>query len=272
MNCKQKLKEKIALGKLPKYIYQFKALTKTIETENGDKKRVYTHILDNLKNSTFYFSDPNNFNDPFDCVTYFSKPSLKRIFDKSEIDLAANANPNYQKDLSKNVSRVLKKKLGVSCFSAINDSILMWSHYADSHTGICLKFDISKDSNFFCDDLRFVNYRSHLPEIKLHHLDKGHDQNIDKMIFTKSLDWSYEQELRLLKQQSGPLKFKKTALKGIIFGCKCEERHSQICMETILSAGYENVKFIQAFPFASKYELEFKKVKEDRLYGYYFLR
>jgi hypothetical protein len=34
---------------------------------------------------------------------------------------------------------------GVSCFSESWNSILMWSHYADRHKGICLGFDVPEE-------------------------------------------------------------------------------------------------------------------------------
>lgn len=33
----------------------------------------------------------------------------------------------------------------ISCFSKRYDSILMWSHYASSHEGVCIEFDETRD-------------------------------------------------------------------------------------------------------------------------------
>jgi len=33
------------------------------------------------------------------------------------------------------------KTIKVCCFSELNDSLLMWSHYADQHKGICIEYD-----------------------------------------------------------------------------------------------------------------------------------
>ncbi|MBK6787723.1 MAG: DUF2971 domain-containing protein [Betaproteobacteria bacterium] len=35
----------------------------------------------------------------------------------------------------------LRRRYRMLCFSAHNDILLMWSHYADAHRGICLIFD-----------------------------------------------------------------------------------------------------------------------------------
>lgn len=35
----------------------------------------------------------------------------------------------------------------VACFTTRNDNFLMWSHYASSHKGICLEFDVSRQDD-----------------------------------------------------------------------------------------------------------------------------
>ena len=53
--------------------------------------------------------------------------------------------------------RVMKLNCKISCFSEIWDSILMWSYYANNHSGICIEFDMSKlDKN---DELTSQIYR-----------------------------------------------------------------------------------------------------------------
>ncbi len=41
----------------------------------------------------------------------------------------------------------LKENLLVTCFSENNDSILMWSHYANHHTGFCVEYDFKLGIN-----------------------------------------------------------------------------------------------------------------------------
>jgi hypothetical protein len=48
-------------------------------------------------------------------------------------------------------SRFLKRlheEVGVLCFSEKYDNILMWSHYAKSHTGLCVEFSRSQYLRF----------------------------------------------------------------------------------------------------------------------------
>jgi len=38
----------------------------------------------------------------------------------------------------------------VACFSKDYNSFLMWSHYASGHTGVCLEFDVTEESENIC--------------------------------------------------------------------------------------------------------------------------
>ncbi len=46
------------------------------------------------------------------------------------------------------IERVISQFLNnssISCFSETNNDFLMWSHYANSHSGICLEFEVEED-------------------------------------------------------------------------------------------------------------------------------
>lgn len=77
------------------------------------------NIINNIKNDQIYFSDPLNFNDPFD--------PLIRVFDKER---------------SEGLARV--SNFRISCLAPQNDNLLLWSHYADKHQGMCIAYDIGE--------------------------------------------------------------------------------------------------------------------------------
>lgn len=75
--------------------------------------------MDNFQLSGEWFSFPYEFNDPFDSgVTIAGINS--NIIDK--------------------VGDIFRHHL-VTCFSESNDDTLMWSHYAEGHTGFCVEYD-----------------------------------------------------------------------------------------------------------------------------------
>jgi hypothetical protein len=88
----------------------------------------------------------------------------------------------------------LEKEIGLLCFSANWSSPPLWSHYADRHRGICLGFDISKDT------VQAVSYsKARLNNKAKMILQSGDidDPLRDLLVHTKFSDWSYEREYRM---------------------------------------------------------------------------
>ena len=160
------------------------------------------------------FQSPLAFNDPFD-----GRPSVYA-------NLSDAATEEYYHDLGKRfgmgraqrrrkikdlknqlektagkgaISQELLEKLmaryGLLCLTPHPDSLLMWSHYGDSHRGLCIGFDTSKD---FFRSAAAVSYQDEYPEIKIGISSK--DDILEKSIYTKASCWKYEDEWRIPKQ------------------------------------------------------------------------
>ena len=128
----------------------------------------------------------------------------------------------------------------------------MWSHYADYHKGICLKFDITQDPIFFLTPMK-VDYSTALPH---YNLFQDGEKDILKLIKTKFIDWSYEKEIRVLKKDDEIdnnnnaknqriFKFKNETLSEIIFGTKTSEESKEKIKEYCKKSGKQNMKFSQ---------------------------
>lgn len=116
---------------------------------------------------------------------------------------------DYLEDFNKIVDEVLENVRHVillSCFSFNYDSILMWSHYAKSHTGACVKFEIDdKDFKPVHYSKKPIDFKiSKLLEIKFGHEFAGAEMNYKDEAFlfalepflNKYIDWQYEDEIR----------------------------------------------------------------------------
>jgi hypothetical protein len=126
------------------------------------------------------------------------------------------------------------KKFGLLCVSKKFSNPTLWSHYADSHRGIALGFDISK--NIEKNSKINVQYRKKVIKIheKLNVLTKNEKPAL-KILSIKSKDWCYENEVRFLfylqncipKAINGDLKFflnlkeNEIYLSEIILGFNC---------------------------------------------------
>lgn len=202
----------------PRYLFKFRAC-------NDNTKRVFL-------NNELWFSNPLDFNDPFDCNipidSTFSNAQVEEwlrdscgITDNIAIDKLIQA---LQKNPNVAVEQVKKamQETGMCCFSADEYSILQWSHYANYHKGICLKFDITNDPAFF-DNIQVVCYRNMMPHYN--HITQ-HDKIVEYLIKPKFYQWSYENEVRIVKpkplmdlnKNNRAFKFKEGTLVEMIFG------------------------------------------------------
>lgn len=88
------------------------------------------------------------------------------------------------------VMRKWKNKMGqlygMLCFCRHWRNPLPWSHYADSHRGICLGFEVEEQY------LTRVSYVKRRTDLQLPPTEEAMKQ----LLFTKYRDWSYEEELR----------------------------------------------------------------------------
>lgn len=230
------LKIGIEQKSFPKYIYKYRSAV------DDNTKKIIT-------DNELWFADPFKFNDPYDCNTPIDTNSSKDEIrawlnsvgvEKSKIETLVEElklNPNYISDATKTVL----SNHGVCCFSTLDDSILQWSHYSDYHKGICLKFDITADYEFFIIPV-IVSYR----KIMQHYNHFCHSQNIvEYLIKPKFADWSYESEIRIVKNpdqinansnlKKRAFKFKDKALKEIIFGIQTPstviDEYKQLCLQ-----------------------------------------
>lgn len=124
-------------------------------------------------------------------------------------------------DLSKQISDSTNKS-GV--FSLSKDPIdeLMWAHYANSHCGIVIEYDIDLLTRFssrlhlHCFD---VNYSAKPPELGMEKLNKNSKDAVKSMLGNKSPRWSYEKEFRILLENiNGQIPHDYRAVKSITFG------------------------------------------------------
>jgi hypothetical protein len=127
------------------------------------------------------------------------------------------------------------------CLTCHADSILMWSRYAVNHTGICLEFDTV--GNLF-SGARKVTYCESLPLITPD-LFADPVALTQTILLTKSDEWSYEDEYRLLVRDGNVdphfsvtcyddfVSLPDRALTAVVVGPKCSEGSIEVIQKLI---------------------------------------
>lgn len=159
----------------------------------------------------------------------------------------------------------------ILCFSKTDVSpeseILLWSHYAQKHSGVRLEFDFgSRNDHRF----REICYSSHRPSINYQvsdNLDYA-DEAMGRGIFTKSLGWSYEHEVRYLAAIAEPdskidrseeihhIPFTPDTVRSVDFGLRCEQTTIET-ISTIVRSKYPGTKLRKCEMDRYKYRLNY---------------
>lgn len=123
--------------------------------------------------------------------------------------------------------------IGNNAKNTILRNILMWSHYADEHKGICIKYKLKGNCiNTDCSDdvhpqalLHRINYKN----VKLLSV-KNESIQIGMAFAYKSLCWKYEKEARLISYDATKegdrykIPYRKgISIEAIYFGLNCSE-------------------------------------------------
>jgi hypothetical protein len=174
--------------------------------------------VSNLKNNRLKLSTIDDLNDPFDLAP---------------LDIT---NPDIENRLD-DVIVHFRNTRAILCFSRNWDNLLLWSHYGNSHKGICLGFDIP-------DGDRDVIYQPNVLQIRYQE-DINFDI-ADRLLHTKHESWSYEQEVRMFVNLIDPpdsnglnwIEFgPRLVLKEVIIGAQCDQRESKDVEEAVRSHG-----------------------------------
>lgn len=143
-------------------------------------------IKNTLLKGKVYFSNPSQLNDPFEFHVKFSwdasdskvKEYWKRYVDSNNPSLNRKQrkelltkfvkdqrSSGFREEMHRNAQKRYKEILehiGIFCLSPYNDNMLMWSHYADSHKGICLQFNRKHE---FFKNAEPVEYTDNIPTV-----------------------------------------------------------------------------------------------------------
>lgn len=186
-------------------------------------ERHHLRIVSDLR---IRFTQPDDLNDPFDCIPGVEPPGDVAAFVERAIANSAPTDPilslapqqladakrkfvaTYERDLDALTQRCFEivrrniNKVGVLSLSARNDNLVMWAHYAASHRGFVIGFKpgyapLTKRtieqylSEGELQPVTYVQARVTLPADRI-------DLPID-FLYKKGKLWEYEEEWRVVR-------------------------------------------------------------------------
>ncbi len=250
-------------------------------------------------------SSPLYFNDPYDCEFCFQSDALESIPDRETylhiLEKSFSLKPEEKNRIlySENIERAMqiilqahggnlsaswedilqnglrecmntiKDAVRVVCLSEVYDSTLMWSHYAQNHTGFCIEYDFA-ESDMFYEYLYPVTYTKDRYTVSKTDMLNENGEWIYKSTCSKSDVWSYEKEWRIVtanfnKVMPHKLKYPdgkyvldlKENIKAFYLGAKISEDYEK----EMTQFGKENsIGIYQMTLSPNTYELNAKKI------------
>jgi hypothetical protein len=242
------------LHRIPNELYKFSALS---ESRLEWMRRL---ILE----SELYFPSPSSFNDPLECrispsfegsslaiANYWRKVAEKQFSHVSKIErkkqvrrkVKQSSTPEGRVELCGILRNTLSGN-GTVCFATDPRSVLLWSYYAEGHSGIAVRFGMGISGLY---DLQSCLEKQGAPvlPIDVHYADRYPDLNffssprdeiLRAVLGTKSGAWTHEGEWRITTRgQTGNFKIPPTLITGVILGMRMSPQNENVIREWIAS-------------------------------------
>lgn len=245
-------------------------------------------VLDIMTNSRVYFSSPEQFNDPLDCAPTCApaKPLtdefIKELLEDEAALAKAAGKSREELEALRQAEGVPPERMGaavterirsalisdtrVFCLSASEAHPLLWSHYADSHRGICLHFKTTPGELFGL--ARAVEYRAKRPSI-LVPLQYNKDDITETMVRVKGDFWGYEGEYRIIGHESPDwdvtlvnrlAEFPPELLCGVTLGMKIAAHDRQVLM-TLAARHHPEIAVYQAQEAPDRFGIDIFRIR-----------
>ncbi len=226
-------------------------------------RAINAHTLALLVNREVYFASPDKLNDPYDCQV-----SVIAAIDAAIAQTRDRISHNVTEKLErlKKLSAVLTKleedtrRVGVLSLSEDNLNVLMWSHYADEHRGLCIGFRFSPEITEYHEENRIIgttacHYCGNNPfadffvqfvkAVELVPWGEFWPAILSIGMASKSEWWRPENEVRVLRTAPGFVLFRPEELVQVVFGMRMDERARKTIRNILSSDDWAHVKYSQ---------------------------
>ena len=218
----------------------------------------------------FCFASPSQLNDPSDCrnrVQDHSEEEIEDFLIKANRQFYGHSRgDDYIKkgikefgaqtlmdEMSKQFNKIMDTRYGVFSLTKRPDNMALWAKYADDHKGYCLEFsDLSQFSYVY-----EVLYSEKIPLS----LSLDIDPLQANFLYTKSTEWSNEEEARILSKPPGFQVFPKNSLKSIILGERCNNDNEKTIIDWVKECN-ANINIKKAKFNSARQKLEFLTNKD----------
>lgn len=229
-----------------------------------------------------YLSSPAAFNDPFDCLPPVDIPRTMNEFEERKSAFCARIQRAMPERSLQEISDTLSTsvedmgldalsditrrsfseggaRMGVFCLAECIQSVLMWSHYANNHQGIALRFDFKHHLDSALMPLFKVRYSEERAVIRAFFSGEEQAEAIMTALCTKADFWRYEQEWRFIEPDGAgtSINFDPRIVTAIVLGAKTPDQDAFWVIDECIKRG---IPVMRAVPDTETFELSFNGV------------
>lgn len=156
------------------------------------------------------------------------------------------------------IKRLQRNKFQCFCHDAFDKDIakskLMWSHYARGLRGFAIEFEfdplldsMSKLNSGYFNGYTLINYTElGFNDYILNVTESAQPLYIDRIMFTKHIDWQYEQEVRIMVERNQGY-YNSSCISRIIVGQKMEDKDKERMKDILEKKGLKDKLYIANF-------------------------
>ena len=219
--------------------------------------------LQSLERDQFWASHTQQLNDP--CEGLISVQNYEKELQTLKLIFPQHANSTQVLHQSfQNIIDMKDQKLGIFSLSKSFTDELLWAHYANSHQGFCIEYELEKLLKNQRPAHRYfdVSYITNIPNLSFKHIISQKDENllIKTMLGYKSKRWEYENEIRIITENYGLQNYDYRAIKSIYFGLKMSNDQIEEMMKLLQG---RQIKYFHMHLKANSFEFEAKPINDN---------
>jgi hypothetical protein len=229
---------------------------------------VNEYTIQNFERNQLYFNYAKLLNDPYEGAFDFQIRTqsltfeLLRVFYEHRYEELIESGESLDVLLDHTRFYMMTQflhEMRLTCFSSLNNSLLMWGHYADRHHGICIEYE-TKDPIFIAADK--VRYTNEIPKLKINEINDLKHENLTKQFInnmsTKEIHWNYENEYRLFDiTGTGIYKLLPGSISAIYMGLFCSIEDEKKIRKALIN---QKIRYYRTKLNTKKYKVEFYEV------------
>ena len=231
------------------------------------------HARDMIVDGEIYFASKEQLNDPFEFRYRDKFPDAPAELERFAKELCALNYPYdspqerraHFRNLLAEIKHLAKAGggisptaaniiLGVFSVTEINNDILMWSHYADHHNGICIGLRPAIIGRLFMP----VQYLTDVPIHDVWGYVQPNDDDFLNLSLFKSTRWEHEREWRTIKK-IGPDRYP-GCVDQIVIGARADEKTRTEVLAAVDATAHE-IKVFEAKLSERKFGLDIVPVR-----------